>query len=123
MHPAEKWIYIYYLAAGVGLIAIVAPFRWPRIASAMAAFTLMLSIELLCIRATPLTLVVRSASESLETAVHLETNDQSRQNGRMLCVLVSRWVGLLLVRCWFAPISGPDQRSHSYALRHFIIAS
>lgn len=49
MHRAEKLIYIYYLTAAVGLIAIVAPFRWPRIASPMAAFTLILSIGLLCI--------------------------------------------------------------------------
>jgi hypothetical protein len=49
MHRAEKLIYIYYLTAAVGLIAIVAPFRWPRIASPMAAFTLTLSIGLLCI--------------------------------------------------------------------------
>jgi glucan phosphoethanolaminetransferase (alkaline phosphatase superfamily) len=49
MHRAENLIYIYYLTAAVGLIAIVAPFRWPRIASPMAAFTLILSIGLLCI--------------------------------------------------------------------------
>jgi len=49
MHRAEKLIYIYYLTAAVGLIAIVAPIKWPKIASSLAAFTLILSIGLLCI--------------------------------------------------------------------------
>src|SRR5260370_806186 len=46
---AEKLIYIYYVTAAVGLIAIVAPFRWPKIAAPMAVFTLILAMGLLCI--------------------------------------------------------------------------
>jgi glucan phosphoethanolaminetransferase (alkaline phosphatase superfamily) len=45
---AEKLIYIYYVTAAVGLIAIVAPFRWPKIAPSLAAFALILAMGLLC---------------------------------------------------------------------------
>jgi hypothetical protein len=47
MRRAEKLIYIYYLTAAVGLIAIVAPIKWPKIAPSLAAFTLILAIGLL----------------------------------------------------------------------------
>ncbi len=46
---AEKLIYIYYVTAVVGLLAIVAPFRWPKSAPCMAAITLILAAGLLCI--------------------------------------------------------------------------
>jgi glucan phosphoethanolaminetransferase (alkaline phosphatase superfamily) len=46
---AERLIYFYYVTAAVGLVAIVAPFRWPRIAPSLATFTLILAIGLLCI--------------------------------------------------------------------------
>lgn len=49
MHRAEKLIYIYYVTAAVGLVAIVAPFRWPKIASSLTAFTLILAIGSLCV--------------------------------------------------------------------------
>jgi glucan phosphoethanolaminetransferase (alkaline phosphatase superfamily) len=48
-HRAESLIYIYYLTAVVGLIAILAPFKWPKIAPSLAAFTLVLAIGLLCV--------------------------------------------------------------------------
>jgi len=49
MHRAEKVIYIYYVTAAVGLIAVLAPFRWPKIESFLTAFTLILAIGLLCV--------------------------------------------------------------------------
>jgi hypothetical protein len=49
MHRAEKLIYIYYLMAAVGLIAIVAPIKWPKIAPSLTALTFILLIGLLCI--------------------------------------------------------------------------
>jgi glucan phosphoethanolaminetransferase (alkaline phosphatase superfamily) len=46
---AERLIYFYYVTAAVGLIAIAAPFRWPRIAPSLATFALILAMGLLCI--------------------------------------------------------------------------
>jgi glucan phosphoethanolaminetransferase (alkaline phosphatase superfamily) len=46
---AERLISFYYVTAVVCLIAIAAPFRWPRIAPSLAIFTLILAIGLLCI--------------------------------------------------------------------------
>lgn len=49
MHRAEKLIYFYYVTAAVGLVAIVASFRWPKIAVSLTAFTLILAMALLSI--------------------------------------------------------------------------
>jgi hypothetical protein len=49
MHRAEKLIYIYYLTAAVGLIAIFAPIKRPKIAPSLAAFTLVFAMGLLFI--------------------------------------------------------------------------
>ena len=49
MHRAEKFIYIYYATAAVGLIAVVATLKWPKIAPSMTVFTLVLALGLLCI--------------------------------------------------------------------------
>src|SRR5258708_37627223 len=46
---AEKLIYIYYATAAVGLIAIVAPFKWPKTAPSMAAVILILAICFPCL--------------------------------------------------------------------------
>jgi glucan phosphoethanolaminetransferase (alkaline phosphatase superfamily) len=49
MHRAEKLINIYYFTVVVGLIAIVAQFRWPNIVPLMVTVTLILGIGLLCL--------------------------------------------------------------------------
>jgi glucan phosphoethanolaminetransferase (alkaline phosphatase superfamily) len=46
-HRAEKLIYIYYATAAIALIAIVAPFKWPKTAPPMVACTLILAVGLL----------------------------------------------------------------------------
>jgi glucan phosphoethanolaminetransferase (alkaline phosphatase superfamily) len=47
MHRAERLIYVYYVTAALGLLAIFIPFRWPRMATPFAGLTLILAIGLL----------------------------------------------------------------------------
>ncbi|MBV9642356.1 MAG: hypothetical protein JO334_02185 [Verrucomicrobia bacterium] len=49
MHRAGEFINVYYATSALGLIAIVALFRWPKIAPFIAAITLILSIGLIFI--------------------------------------------------------------------------
>ena len=43
-HRADEWIYIFYALAALALVAIVAPLKWPRAASALAMITLLVGL-------------------------------------------------------------------------------